>query len=56
LIPPGLLVARYFAKEQQQLDQLQADLDAISQELEALLEEHSGEEGALSDAQTMQVR
>jgi type I restriction enzyme M protein len=31
---------------------LQADLDAISQELEALLEEHSGEEGALSEAQT----
>jgi type I restriction enzyme M protein len=52
LIPPGLLVARYFAKEQQQIDQLQADLDAISQELEALLEEHSGEEGALSEAQT----
>ena len=52
LIPPGLLVARYFAKEQQQIDQLQTDLDAISQELEALLEEHSGEEGALSEAQT----
>ena len=52
LIPPGLLVARYFAREQQQIDQLQADLDAISQELEALLEEHSGEEGALSEAQT----
>jgi len=52
LIPPGLIVARYFAKEQQQIDQLQANLDAISQELEALLEEHSGEEGALSDAQT----
>ncbi len=52
LIPPGLLVARYFAREQQQIDQWQADLDAISQELEALLEEHSGEEGALSEAQT----
>ena len=52
LIPPKLIIARYFAKPQQQLDQLQADLDAIAQELEALIEEHSGEEGALSDAQT----
>jgi type I restriction enzyme M protein len=52
LIPPNLIVARYFAQEQQQLDQLQADLDAISQELEALIEEHGGEEGALGEAQT----
>jgi len=52
LIPPSLIIDRYFAKEQQQLDQLQTDLDATSQELEALIEEHSGEEGALSDAQT----
>ncbi len=52
LIPPGLIVARYFAAQQQEIDQLQADLDVISQELEALIEEHSGEEGLLSDAQT----
>ncbi len=52
LIPPGLIVDHYFAKQQQQIDQLQADLDTISQELEALIEEHSGEEGVLSDAQT----
>jgi type I restriction enzyme M protein len=52
LIPPNLIVARYFAQAQQQLDQLQGDLDAISQELEALIEEHGGEEGALGEAQT----
>ncbi len=52
LIPPKLIVDRYFAREQQQIDQLQADVDAISQELEALIEENSGEEGLLSDAQT----
>lgn len=52
LIPPTLIVARYFAAQQQAIDQLQADLDAIVQELEALIEEHSGEEGLLSDAQT----
>jgi len=51
-IPPGAIVARYFADQQQQIDELQAELDAASQELEALIEEHSGEDGALSDAQT----
>jgi type I restriction enzyme M protein len=52
LIPPSLIVGRYFADKQQYIDQLQANLDAISQELEALIEEHSGEEGFLSNAQT----
>jgi type I restriction enzyme M protein len=52
LIPPKLIIDRYFATQQQQIDQLQADLDTIAQELEALIEEHSGEEGALSEAQT----
>ncbi|MCG9890829.1 MAG: type I restriction-modification system subunit M [Thermosynechococcaceae cyanobacterium MS004] len=52
LIPPGLIVARYFADGQSEIDQLQADLDTVSQELEALVEEHSGEEGLLTDAQT----
>lgn len=52
LIPPKLIVDRYFAIQQQQIDQLQVDLDATAQELEALIEEHSGEEGLLSDAQT----
>ena len=52
LIPPGLIVARYFADKQAQIDELQADLDGISQELESLVEEHSGEEGLLAEAQT----
>lgn len=52
LIPPGLIVARYFAQQQQEIDQLQTDLDVITQELEALIEEHTGEDGALVDAQT----
>ncbi|MBC6456093.1 MAG: type I restriction-modification system subunit M [Hormoscilla sp. SP5CHS1] len=51
LIPPSAIVALYFA-DRQQIDELQAELDAVSQELEALIEEHSGEDGALSDAQT----
>ncbi|MBN1220294.1 MAG: type I restriction-modification system subunit M [Anaerolineae bacterium] len=52
LIPPALLVARYFAAELAALEQLQADKDALSQELESLLEEHSGEEGLLAEAAT----
>lgn len=52
LIPPSLIVARYFSQEQSKIDQLQAELDTLTQELEALTEEHSGDEGALSDAQT----
>jgi type I restriction enzyme M protein len=52
LIPPGLIVARYYADEQAEVEQLQAELDTVSQELEALIEEHSGEEGLLMDAQT----
>jgi len=52
LIPPSLLVARYFAEKQAQIDELQADCDGVTQELEALIEEHTGEDGALTEAQT----
>jgi type I restriction enzyme M protein len=50
LIPPALIVARFFAEEQAQVDALQAALDTISQELETYLEENSGEDGLLNDA------
>lgn len=50
LIPPALIVARCFAKEQAALDELQTQLDAATRELEEFVEEHSGEEGLLSDA------
>lgn len=52
LIPPALIIARYFAKEQAAIDALQAAKDAVSQELEAFIEEHSGEEGLLEDTKT----
>lgn len=52
LIPPGLIVSRYFADEQAQLNSLQAELDGISQDLETLIEEHIGEEGLLTEAQS----
>lgn len=50
LIPPALIVARYFADQQAAVDQLQAKLDEATQTLESYLEDNSGDEGLLSDA------
>ncbi len=50
LIPPALIVARYYQAEQAIIDQIQADLDAASQELESFIEENSGDDGLLSEA------
>lgn len=50
LIPPALIVARYFAEQQAAVDQLQAKLDEATQTLESYLEDNSGDEGLLSDA------
>jgi len=52
LIPKPYIVARYFAKEQAELDALQNELDAVSARLIELAEEHGGEEGALKDVST----
>lgn len=50
LIPPNLIVARYFTKEQAVIDELQTKQEAAARELEEFVEEHSGDEGLLSDA------
>ncbi|MCG6359393.1 type I restriction-modification system subunit M [Vibrio fluvialis] len=50
LIPPALIVARFFAEQQAKVDSLQSALDSASQELETYLEENSGEDGLLNDA------
>ncbi|HGN2041740.1 TPA: type I restriction-modification system subunit M [Proteus mirabilis] len=50
LIPPALIVTRYFADEQTKVDTLQSELDSASQKLETYLEENSGDEGLLNDA------
>ena len=50
LIPPALIVARFFAAEQVKVDTLQSLLDSASQKLETYLEENSGEDGLLNDA------
>ncbi|NBC30628.1 MAG: type I restriction endonuclease subunit M, partial [Spirochaetes bacterium] len=51
LIPPELIVARYFARKQQNIDELVSNHEAAARELEEYTEEHGGEEGLLSDAQ-----
>ncbi|MDP1550504.1 MAG: type I restriction-modification system subunit M [Nitrosomonas sp.] len=50
LIPPALVVARYFAAEQTVLSQQEAGRDAISRRMEEMDEEHGGEDGLLNDA------
>ncbi|WP_245616008.1 type I restriction-modification system subunit M [Andreprevotia chitinilytica] len=52
LLPDALLVARYFQTEVAHIEVLEAKRDAISRELEALMEEHGGEDGLLEEAKT----
>jgi type I restriction enzyme M protein len=52
LIPPKLLINRYFETEQKAIDELQSKLDSASSELESYIEENSGEDGILEDAKT----
>ena len=50
LIPPSLLIARYFAAEQAAADALEAAEAGLAQQLDELAEEHGGEGGLLEDA------
>jgi type I restriction enzyme M protein len=50
LLPPELIIQEYFAAEQAALDALQNKQDSAAAELEALQEEHGGEDGLLVEA------
>lgn len=50
LIPEHLVIARYFAKEQAQVDALEVERDAVTLELEELIEEHGADDGPLDEA------
>jgi type I restriction enzyme M protein len=52
LIPQSLIIRRYFAAEQQAIEKLEADRDAITRQMEELEEEHGGEDGLLFEAKT----
>lgn len=49
LIPPELIVARYFGEEKNSLDSLQAELESITQEITEITEENGGDDGLLSE-------
>jgi len=49
LIPPSLIIERFFAPEQRALEALEREKQAVAQRKEELEEEHSGEEGLLED-------
>ncbi len=50
LIPPTLIVNRYFSQQQAEVNKFQNDLDICSQELTAYIEEHAVEDGLLEEA------
>jgi len=49
LVPKPLIVARYFAKEQEAIEKLASELESITASMTELEEEHGGEEGAFSE-------
>ncbi len=52
LIPPALIVARYYVKEQAEIDKLQTTLETAEQVFREYVEEHTGDYGLLADATT----
>ncbi|MDH6149331.1 MULTISPECIES: type I restriction-modification system subunit M [Paraburkholderia] len=52
LIPSSLIVSRYFADDAKAIEQLEAQRDAVTRQMEELDEEHGGEEGLLAEAKT----
>jgi type I restriction enzyme M protein len=52
LIPPALIVARYFSEEQNNINALQADQDVLTQQFESFVEENTAEDGLLVEALT----
>ena len=50
LIPPALIVARYFPAEQAAIEALRTKQETALRELEEFVEEHTGEGGLLEDA------
>ena len=52
LIPPDLVIARYFDAERQAIEALQVEYEFAARALEEYVEEHGGEGGLLEDALT----
>ncbi len=52
LLPPSLVAARYLADEQREAERLRAEQERIGREMEAFVEENTGEDGLLDGATT----
>ena len=52
IIPPALIVARFFAEEKAALDALEAAVEDVEQRIAELDEEHSGEDGLFAECRT----
>ena len=52
IIPPALIIRRYFTDQQRTIETLEAELEEVSQSMQELEEEHSGEDGPLAEAQS----
>ncbi|WP_205741446.1 type I restriction-modification system subunit M [Gordonia polyisoprenivorans] len=50
MIPPALIVARYFAEQQANVDELSAVAEEATRTVEEYIEEHAVEDGLLADA------
>jgi type I restriction enzyme M protein len=50
LIPPNLIIARYFAEEQAALSEIETRLEEVTQSIQELDDEHGGEDGLLKEA------
>ena len=49
LIPPPVLIARYFPEEQETIDKMREEVATIEQAMEEMKGEHGGDEGLLND-------
>jgi type I restriction enzyme M protein len=50
LVPPALIIARYFAADQAAIEKLESQAAGVAQEIEELAEEHGAEDGLLAEA------
>lgn len=49
LLPPGLVISRFFTDEQEKISDMEAERDEFSRQMEELDEEHGGEDGLFSE-------
>ena len=50
LVPPALIIARWFAVEQAAIDTLDATIATLTQQIDEKTEEHGGDDGLLSES------